>query len=257
MSDFHGHFVWYELMTTDTGGAKTFYGDVVGWGAQDVPMPGMTYTLFTLNKTHVAGLMNLPEDARKMGAPPSWIGYVAVHDVDASAEEAKRLGGAVRVPPCDIPNVGRFSIIADPQGATLALFKSSRPEQDQPPEPMAPGRTGWHELLATDWMKAFAFYSDLFGWQKAEAVPMGEMGVYQLFSVGGPAIGGLFNKPPMIPVPFWLYYFTVPDIDAAAARVTAGGGQIVMGPMEVTGGAWIVQGRDPQGALFALVGQRG
>ena len=96
----------------------------------------------------------------------------------------------------------------------------------------------------------------MFGWQKAEAMPMGEMGVYQLFSAGGPPIGGMFNKPPFVPVPFWLYYFTVPDIDAAAARVTAGGGQIVMGLLEVPGGAWIVQGRDPQGAMFALVGQR-
>ena len=256
MSDSHGRFVWYELMTTDTGAAKAFYGDVDGWGAQDAPMPGMRYTLFMLGDTHVGGLMDLPEDARKMGAPPSWIGYVAVHDVDATAEEVKRLGGAVHVPPRDIPDVGRFAVIADPQGATLALFKSSRPGPDQSPEPMTPGRTGWHELLAADWQKAFAFYSDLFGWQKADAVPMGEMGVYQLFSIDGPPIGGMFTKPPMVPVPFWLYYFTVPDIDAAAARVTAAGGQIVMGPTEVPGGAWIVQGRDPQGAMFALVGMR-
>ena len=82
------------------------------------------------------------------------------------------------------------------------------------------------------------------------------MGVYQLFSPGRLPIGCIFNKPPMIPIPFWLYYFSAPDIDAAAARVTAGGGQIVMGPIEVPGGAWIIQGRDPQGAMFALVGQR-
>jgi predicted enzyme related to lactoylglutathione lyase len=256
MSDPQGQFVWYELLTADTEAAKSFYGDVVGWSAQDVPMPGMTYTLFMLGDTHVCGLMNLPEDARRMGVPPNWIGYVAVDDVDASAEQAKRLGGAIHMQPHDIPNVGRFSVIADPQGATLALFKSSRPGQDQPPEPMAPGRTGWHELLAVDWEEVFDFYSEMFGWQKAEAIPMGEMGTYQLFSAGGPPIGGMFNKPPLVPVPFWLYYFTVPDIDAAAARVTAGGGQIVMGPLEVPGGAWIVQGRDPQGAMFALVGQR-
>lgn len=256
MTDPHGQFVWYELMTTDTQAAKAFYGDVVGWGAQDTPMPGMNYTLFMLGDTHAAGLMDLPEEARRMGAPPSWIGYVAVNDVDASAEEAARLGGVVHVPPRDIPNVGRFAIVADPQGATLALFKSSRSEQGQPPAPMTPGHIGWHELAAADWLKAFAFYGDLFGWQKAETIPIGEMGVYQLFSAGGLPIGGMFNKPPMCPVPFWLYYFTVSDIDAAAARVAAAGGQVVMGPMEVPGGAWIVQGRDPQGAMFALVGMR-
>jgi uncharacterized protein len=257
MSDLHGRFVWYELMTTDPGAAKAFYGEVVGWSTQDVPMPGMTYTLFTMGETHVSGLMDLPEEARNMGVPPSWIGYVSVNDVDAAAEQVKRLGGTVHVQPRDIPDVGRFSIIADPQGATLAVFKSSNPAQDQSPEPGTPGRTGWHELLATEWEAAFAFYGELFGWQKADAIPMGEMGVYQLFSAGGPAIGGMFTKPPMIPVPFWLYYFNVGDIDAAATRVTAGGGQILTGPMQVPGGSWIVQCRDPQGAIFALVGTRG
>jgi len=258
MSTSHGRFVWHELMTTNTGAAKAFYGDVVGWGTQDVPMPGMTYTLFTVGETHVSGLMDLPEDARNMGAPPSWVGYVAVDDVDATAEHAKRLGGTVHVPPRDIPNVGRFSIIADPQGATLGLlFRSSNPGQDQPPELGSAGRTGWNELLATNWETAFAFYGELFGWRKAEAVPIGEMGVYQLFSAGGLPIGGMFTKPPMVPVPFWLYYFTVSDIDAAATRVTASGGQILNGPMEVPGGSWIVQCRDPQGAMFALVGARG
>jgi predicted enzyme related to lactoylglutathione lyase len=257
MSASHGRFVWHELMTTDMEAAKAFYGSVVGWGTQDTPMPGMNYSLFMLGDTHVAGLMNLPEEACRMGAPPSWIGYVAVDDVDASAEQAKRLGGVVHVPPRDIPDVGRFSVIADPQGATLALFRSSRPGQDQPSEMMTPGRVGWYELLTSNWETAFAFYSEMFGWQKADAIPMGEMGVYQLFSAGGPPIGGMFNKPPMIPVSFWLYYIAVSDIDAVATRVTSGGGQIMMGPMQVPGGAWIVQGRDPQGAMFALVGQRG
>lgn len=256
MSDFNGRFVWYELLTTDAAAAKTFYGDVIGWGAQDVPMPGLTYTLFTAAGRNAAGLMTLPDEARQKGAPPQWLGYVAVHDVDASAEQAKTLGGTIRVAPCDIPNVGRFAIVIDPQGAALALFRPSDPGQDGPPEPGTPGHPGWHELAAADWAEAFAFYGDLFGWQKAEAIPMGQMGVYQLFSAGGPAIGGMFNKPPMLPVPFWLFYFTVPDIDAASARVAQAGGQVLMGPMQVPGGGWIVQARDPQGALFALVGQR-
>jgi uncharacterized protein len=256
MSDLHGQFVWYELMTTDIEGAKAFYGQVVGWGAQHAPTPGMDYTLFLLDGAHVAGLMPLPESARTAGTPPGWVGYVAVKDVDQGAEEAKRLGGAVHVPPCDIPDVGRFSMIADPQGAVITLFKSARPGQNALPPPMTPGRTGWHELAATDWMTAFSFYADLFGWQKGDTVPIGDMGVYQLFTVSGPAIGGMFNKPPAIPAPFWLYYFTVADIDAALERVKAAGGQVLMGPMEVPGGAWIIQGRDPQGAVFALVGMR-
>jgi uncharacterized protein len=256
MSEPQGRFVWYELMASDTEAAKTFYTKVVGWATQPGPVPGMDYTVFTAGEAPVGGLMLQPEDARKMGAPPSWIGYVMVDDVDATAERINRLGGTVHVPPSNIPNIGRFSVVADPQTAVFALFKLSQTGEEQPPEPTALGRIGWHELLAADWEKAFAFYSELFGWQKADAMPMGEMGTYQIFSAGGRPIGGMFNKPPPMPAPYWLYYFNVGDIDAAVERVWAGGGQILNGPMEVPGGDWIIQGRDPQGAMFALVGKR-
>jgi hypothetical protein len=253
-----GGFVWYELTTTDMPAAKAFYGKVAGWGTQDMPMPGMTYTMFLAGEQAMGGLLDLPEEARKAGTPPNWMGYVEVDDVDAKVEQAKRLGGAVHVPPTDIPEVGRFAVIADPQTAVIALFKP-RPRPDAPPVPApgTPGRVGWHELLAVDWQKALAFYSEIFGWQKADAVNMGEMGTYQLFSTGGQVIGGMFTKPPSVPVPFWLYYVNVGDIDAAAGRVKDGGGKILNGPMEVPGGDWIIQASDPQGAMFALVGKRG
>ena len=86
----HGRFVWYELMTTDMEAAKAFYADVVGWGTQDASMPGMAYTLFTAGGASVSGLMDLPEDARKLGLRPSWIGYVGVNDVDAAADRIKQ-----------------------------------------------------------------------------------------------------------------------------------------------------------------------
>ena len=255
MVNSYGRFVWYELMTTDMEAAKAFYADVVGWGTQDASMPGMPYTLFTAGGAPVSGMMALPEDAQGMGARPSWLGYVGVNDVDAAADRIKHLGGAVHVPPKEIPNISRFSVASDPQMATLALFKWLKPGQEQPAELGTPGRVGWHELLAADWEKALAFYGELFGWQKADA-DTGAMGTYQLFSAGGQTIGGMFTKPAMVPVPFWLYYFNIGDIDAAAKRVKAGGGQILNGPIEVPGGNWIVQCTDPQGAMFALVGKR-
>jgi uncharacterized protein len=255
MADSHGRFVWYELMTTDMEAAKAFYAEVVGWGTQDASMPGMAYTLFTAGGTSVSGLMGLSEDARKSGLRPSWLGYVGVNDVDATAHRIKELGGAVHVPPTDIPNISRFSVAVDPQMATIALFKWLEGGQAQPPALDAPGGVGWHELLAADWEKAWAFYGDLFGWQKAQA-DTGAMGTYQLFSAGGQTIGGMFTKPPTEPVPFWLYYFNVGDIDMAMKRVKAGSGEILTGPIEVPGGRWIAQCTDPQGAIFALVGKR-
>jgi predicted enzyme related to lactoylglutathione lyase len=213
----------------------------------------MPYTLFTAGGASVGGLMGLPENA--LGFRPSWLGYVGVDDVDATAERIKQLGGAVHVPPKDIPNISRFSIAVDPQMATIALFKWLTPGQEQPAELDTPGRVGWHELLAADWEKAWPFYGELFGWQKAHA-DTGAVGRYQLFSAGGLTIGGMFTKPPAVPVPFWLYYFNVGDIDAAMKRVKAGHGQILDGPIEVPGDRWIVQCTDPQGAIFALVGKR-
>jgi uncharacterized protein len=251
----HGRFVWYELVTTDMEVAEAFYASVVGWRTRDASTPGSAYSLLTVGDSPVAGLVKLPEDARRTGATPHWIGYVAVDDVDAAVCRIKQLGGAVYVPPTDIPDIGRFSVVADPQTATLALVKGRESGQAPSAGPGAPGRVGWHELLAADWEKAFAFYGELFGWQKADS-HSGAMGMYQGFSAGGEPIGGMFTKPATLPLPFWLYYFNVDDIQATAKRVEAGGGQILYGPTQVPGGPWIVHCTDPEGALFALLDRR-
>lgn len=249
-----GRFAWYELITTDVAGAKAFYTDVVGWGAQDASTSALAYTLFTSEGAPVGGLMDLPEDARKMGATPRWMGYVDVSDVDATADRIKRLGGAVYVPPTD-SNIGRISVVADPQTTTFGLIKGLKPDQGRPADLDKPGRVGWHELLAADWEKAFAFYGELFGWQKMGA-NSDPVDTYQLFSVGGETIGGMFTKRPEDPVPFWLFYFNVADIDVATERVKTGGGQVFKGPLELPSGSWIARCRDPQGGAFALQGSR-
>jgi predicted enzyme related to lactoylglutathione lyase len=251
----YGRFVWYELMTTDVGGAQAFYAEVMGWNVRDASMPDMAYAVFATGTVFVSGVLAMPELAKKQGAAPRWIGYVAVDDVDAAAARVTQLGGAVQVPPTDIPGISRFSIVTDPQLATFALFKGAQPSEQQHPELGAPGCVSWHELLVDDWDKAFAFYGALFGWHRADA-HISPVGTYQQFSVGGQTIGGMFNKPPELTVPAWLYYFSVADIDAAAERVKARGGQLLAGPIEVPGGSWIARCADPQGAVFALEGQR-
>ncbi|MFY9696647.1 MAG: VOC family protein [Xanthobacteraceae bacterium] len=255
MVNSHGHFVWYELTTTDMEAAKAFYTEVMGWRTRDASMPDTAYTLFSVGKASVSGLTDLPEEARRMGAAPRWIGYVGVDNMEATVDRIKRLGGIVHVPPTEIPNVSCFSVIADPQMAMLTLVKWLNPAEEQPAALGEPGRVGWHELLAADWEKAFAFYSELFGWRKADA-QIGSMGTYQKFSAGGQTIGGMSTKPPMVPVPFWLYYFNTDDIDAAAERVKAGGGRILEGPLEVRGGGRVARCTDPQGAMFALAAMR-
>ena len=247
-------FVWYELMADDVAAAKAFYASVVRWNTQDVPMPGMTYTLLRVGDIQTAGLMELPKDAREAGMKPGWVGYIGVGDADGAAARVQRLGGDILGPSIDIPTVGRFATVTDPQGALFNLFNPAKGGQRV--VSCEPGHVGWHELHTIDWPQAFELYTDMFGWAKGDALDMGGMGIYQLFKIGGVAMGGMFNSPGAQASRFRLYYFNVDDIDAAAKRVTDGGGTIAHGPSQVPGGNWILQAADPQGAVFALTGQR-
>jgi predicted enzyme related to lactoylglutathione lyase len=250
----YGRFCWYELMTTDVDAAERFYGSVVGWSMRDSGMPGMKYTLAYAGETQAAGLMGIPAEAE--GMPPAWIGYVFTDDIEATVGDISTNGGQVHRQPQDIPGIGRFAVVADPHGAVFSLFTT---EDESPPMPsmMTPGHVGWNELMAGDLDSAWTFYSTIFGWTKDMAVDMSEggMGIYQTFAAGGGnAIGGMMTKPAELPVPpYWGYYFVVESLDAAGTRVTDGGGSIMMGPMEVPGGAWILNCVDPQGAYFSLV----
>ncbi|MGY3604940.1 MULTISPECIES: VOC family protein [unclassified Bradyrhizobium] len=250
-----GRFAWYELLTTDLAAAGAFYGEVVGWGVKDASLPELAYTVLSAGDVPVGGLMELPEEGRRLGATPRWVGYVAVDDIDATTTQIGRLGGAVLLPPTG-SNIGRISVVADPQKATFALVTGLTYGQRQPVALDELGRVGWHELLAEDRNKIFDFYGALFGWRKANA-ETDPADLYQLFSAAGQTIGGMLTKLPSVSQPFWLYYFNVDDIGAAAKRVNAGGGRVLQGPIELPDGCWIARCVDPQGALFALQGARG
>jgi len=120
-----GAFCWNELMTSDVQGAKAFYSALLGWGMQDVNIDGMGYTLVKLGEEEIGGIMAMPEDA--VGKPPSWGAYVTVSDVDALLVQVEKLGGKIFVPAQNIPDVGRFAVIQDPQGAVLSLISPFKP----------------------------------------------------------------------------------------------------------------------------------
>lgn len=242
-----GEFVWYELLTSDVDAARTFYADVVGWTIVDSGMPHMRYLLAQVESRNVAGLMTFPPDSP--GRSPAWLCHIAVEDVDAMAARIVAAGGAIERAAADIPGVGRFAVVSDPQGAVFTLFRGD----GTPPPALArevPGNVGWHELRTSDAEAAFPFYESLFGWTKAAANDMGAMGLYQTFDVHGAWVGGMMNLP-QVP-PHWAFYFNVDDIGSAVTRLVAAGGQVVNGPHEVPGGSWVVMATDPQGGHFAL-----
>jgi uncharacterized protein len=246
-----GRPVWYELITTDTAAAEKFYRNVVGWTSAPFDASPNPYTVFKRRgDAQVAGLMPRPQG---MNMPPLWSMYVAVPKLEEAVTHIKRLGGSELSGVIDVPTVGRMQMMKDPQGAAFYIIQPS-PSEERPETAPEVGEVSWHELLTTDAAAALKFYSEIFQWQPSDTMDMGAMGKYYMFNRPHGMIGGMMNKPPeMAQVPsHWMIYFRVPDINAAAERVTKNGGTILNGPMEVPGGDWILNARDPQGAGFSL-----
>jgi uncharacterized protein len=244
-----GDFVWFELMTRDADAAAKFYDSVVGWNTKDSGMPETKYLLASAGETMVAGILSMgsefPEDT-----PARWTGYVAVADVDAAADNLKATGGEVHKEPADIPNVGRFAVVADPEGGRFVLFQGAG---TPPPAPAyaTPGIVGWNELMTTDLDRAWSWYEGQFGWRKAQSYDMGPHGVYQTYTTNeAPMTGGMMGGSSK---PRWKFYFNVPDINGAVATARELGAKIERDPMQVPGGSWVVEGIDPVGATFNLI----
>jgi uncharacterized protein len=246
-----GRPVWYELMTTDMAAAEKFYRNVVGWTSAPFNESPDPYTVFKRSgDVGVGGVMKQPDG---MNMPPFWAMYVAVPNLDDAVAHIERLGGRQLSPVIDIPAVGRLQMLKDPQGAAFYIIQPA-PTEERPETAAEVGEASWHELMTTDAPAALKFYSEVFGWQPSEAMDMGPMGKYHMFNRPHGMIGGMMNKPPELAhvPPHWAIYFRVPDINAAVDRITANGGQILNGPMEVPGGDWVVNAMDPQGAAFSL-----
>jgi predicted enzyme related to lactoylglutathione lyase len=246
-------FVWHDLITTDVAGAKAFYTAVIGWNMRAFG-PGTDYTVLSAGSVGMGGIMPMPQEACDRGAPVCWQGYIAVEDVDACAKLITAKGGSIIMAAQDIPNVGRFALAADPQGAVFIIFKPNPMDTPIPSAPPgAPGLVGWNELHAAENLSAFDWYADVFGWTLSRDMDMGDMGVYRIFATGGEAVGGMMTKMPQLPKPFWTYYFNVDAINAAVERATQNGGKLINGPHEVPGPMYVANCQDPQGAMFGLV----
>jgi uncharacterized protein len=257
-----GDFIWYELITSDIAGAKNFYDAVVGWNIAESSGFDIDYRMIGRSDGKFAGgAMQITDEMKQHGARPTWLGYILVPDVDASVAAIEQSGGKTYMPAFDVPDVGRVAMVADPQGAPFYVMKPIPPASDPNAKSDVfsvdqPQRIRWNELSTADQDGAVDFYCRNFGWVQDGAMPMGEMGDYRFIYANGVRIGAIMRKPPQRPVSAWTYYIGVDDIDRAAEAVSAGGGQILFGPMEIPGGEYSLNGMDPQGAAFGLVGPR-
>lgn len=258
-----GSFIWYELMTTDAAGATAFYEAVVGWKIVRQPQAGAPVDYRHILRSdggHNGGVLVLNEQMQAGGARPAWLGYLHVADIDAAVSAIEADGGKVLMPKTTIPE-GSFALVTDPQGVPIYVMTpvppAGQPEaQSDAYDYKTPQHVSWNELYAPDLESAKAFYSRHFNFEFNSSMPMGPMGDYCFIDHGGETIGAMMQKPDEVPVGMWNYYIRVPDIDAATATAKNLGAQVFNGPMEVPGGDWVINGMDPQGAPFSLVGAR-
>jgi predicted enzyme related to lactoylglutathione lyase len=250
----HGQFVWYDLMTSDVAGAQRFYPALFGWKTEEFKFadPNQPYTMWKDRGKTFGGVAKLNDEQKKMGVPPSWLVSVMVNNVDETAQKATSLGGKVVAGPFPIPNTGRYAIITDPMGAAIALFSPEGPAD-------APDVFSWHELMTTDYKRAFDFYQRLFGWEKTGEMDMGGGSMYLMFGQKGRPLGGMYNRPPemaQVP-PNWLPYVAVKDVTASANLAARNGAKVMQPPMDIPGGGSIAVITDPQGAHIAVHSETG
>lgn len=251
------NFIWYELLADDVDAAQDFYARLLNWQVCDSGIPDRDYRILATGEgVAIGGLMQRPP-----GSPggPVWLGYLPVVDVDESLGAIVEDGGRVLMPAWTMPGVGRMALVTDPLGAPFYIMAS---EDEQTSRAFAEHGTGdsvghvtWNERIASDPDRALAFFGRHFGWAHQGGMPMGDLGEYRFLADGPVMLGALMGRPPG-GTPGWRFYFSVADIDLAAARVSEGGGTIEYGPTEIPGGQYSMSVLDPQGARFGLVGPR-
>jgi uncharacterized protein len=265
MTNKHGDFIWYELLTKDADAAGDFYGKVVGWTSTSSGQPGMDYRFFssgdgTDTKDGVGGYMAITPEMAEHGARPTWVGYICVDDVDASVTKLTAAGGNVLMPAMDLEGVGRMAMVADPQGAPFYVMKGASDETSHSFAATEPkvGHCAWNELATSNPEAAKAFYGAVFGWTKEGEMDMGPMGKYEFIKASGDrfGIGAVMPKMPEMPASMWTYYFRVADIDKAVETINANGGKMLQEPTDIPGGEFSITAMDPHGAAFGLVGPR-
>lgn len=243
-----GTFNWTDVASTDFPKTKKFLTELFGWTSVDMPTGEgrPDYTMFYMDGHDVAG--GSPSFAPQM--PSFWANYIAVDNVDEMTTKAKELGATVSMEPMDVLDSGRMSVIQDPTGAHVSLWQSKKHIGAHLVNTV--GAMSWNELYTTDKEKAEKFYGELLGWTFDSDKQIGSD--YTVVFNNGRKNGGVMQitKEMMGMPPAWVVYFTVKDLDESLAKVKVLGGQVHMGPMDISIGK-IGMIADPTGASMMLI----
>jgi len=245
-----GNFCWTEVFLEDPARGKGFYGELFGWGSQEMPGSEGAYTMLHIGGKFVAGASKMPPALKKAGAPSHWLSHVFVTNPIEAVNKAKALGAKIIQEPMQV-GPGTVSMIEDPTGGMLALWSTK--------ESMGtflwgePNSLCWNELVTTDAAAATKFYVSLFGW-KTETWPMGGF-TYTVLKNGDVPVAGLMPQPKdMAGAPTsWTAYFAVTDCDATTKRAEKLGGKVCMGPQDIPNVGRFAILSDQEGAMFAVI----
>lgn len=238
-----GKFVWHTLTTPNVEGALAFYTEVLGWGTMTLDMGDFEYNMLARGEQQQAGVV----PPRAEGVPAHWKSHLSVEDVDATVAAVVANGGSVIAPPVDIPNIGRNAVVADPQGATFAVFTAANPDDE---ETVVDG-FAWVELWSPDAEAVLPFYKAVFGFEVNKMdMPTGP---YHILSRDGAQRAGVMTSPSADIPAMWLPYISVENTDEAFARASNHGGEIKQPPMDVPGVGRFGMLADSTGAVLGLI----
>lgn len=244
----HGEPAWQDQSSPDAGKAAQFYQELFGWDVPEGDEQFGGYRNATLNGRKVAGI-----SPQMQPGPAYWSTYVNVENADEVAKLVSDNGGQVMVGPMQVGDFGTMGIFVDPTGAVFGVWQAGTHAGAEVKN--EPGAVCWYELVTTDVVAAATFYSSVFGWTAQAHGPAEGPGGYTEFRLGDTTIGGMMAKPPMMPAEapsYWGVYFAVDDADAAAARITELGGQVIVGPTDIAPGRFAFCA-DPTGAMFNIL----
>jgi predicted enzyme related to lactoylglutathione lyase len=228
----------YDLRTTDPAAARAFYSEVLGFD------PGGGER----TDGSMLAVWLLHEQARARGAPPHWLGQIGVADLEATLRRLLELGSERLGPTVRASDGITYATVRDSSGAVVAVGEDTRKPRDAP--------IAWHQLHTRDADRAWAEYSELFGWTHTETFDVADpAGGHRMFAWEGSSksVGSMANTARWPGVhAHWLFYFPVGDLEAAVAKVKAHGGRVLTSPAELPNGARLAPCEDPQGAAFGL-----
>jgi predicted enzyme related to lactoylglutathione lyase len=246
-----GTFCWTDLGTTNVAGAKKFYTGLFGWKIEDFPMgPGdEKYSIMRVKGKDACAIYPMAAEQKKMKAPPFWLPYIWVKNVDATAKKSKAAGGKVVMGPMDVMEHGRMALIMDPTGAAFAIWQARAHRGAQLDD--TPGTVSWHDLSTPKTSVAGKFYTKVFGWETSEEDFSGNN--YFLFKLGKKGICGMWPVPMKKLGPSWVTYWNVSSCAKTVAKAKRLGGRVLLGTITVPETCKFAILRDPQGAAFGVL----